>query len=305
MTERKRILLCGGIAALTALLACGCGGRKTEESTVNAVYENAAAYAAETGEEVEIPQGLGQTVGTAASAAAPDTAGTGDATGAAGNTSGADTAQGTAVPADDPRARVIAKAAELGLPEPPDIDITDWKYVLANAEHPLPEGYGPSDTEHVGSNDATVDSRIAEEILSFTGDCEDAGNPVYISSGYRSYDTQKELFDRKVEQYGEEDAAKIVLPPGTSEHQTGLCADITDEYRAVKNPEELSQTATFQWMEAHCTEYGFILRYPEDKQDITDIIYEPWHFRYVGEEAARYITENGLCLEEFVALYDV
>ena len=100
-----------------------------------------------------------------------------------------------------------------------------------------------------------------------------------------------------------EEAATIVLPPGTSEHQTGLCCDITDEYRSPKNPDELSQTETFKWLNAHCTEYGFILRYPENKQDITKVIYEPWHFRYVGKEVAEYITENDLCLEEFLELY--
>jgi len=66
----------------------------------------------------------------------------------------------------------------------------------------------------------------------------------------------------------------------------------------------LANTALFQWMSAHCHEYGFIVRYPEDKQDITGIIYEPWHFRYVGIEAATYIMENGLCFEEFLALYE-
>ena len=276
-------------AALLALSAAGCGKKAEEESAETAydkVYQNAEVYAQETGTEVDIPQGLGL------SGAAKEAKDAAD-----------QEAEEAALAAADPAVRAAAKAEAMGLPAPPDIDVTDWQYVLANATHPLPEGYGPPETTHVGSSDATIDSRIADKILAFTGDCEDAGNPVYISSGYRSYSTQKELFDRKVEQYGEEDAAKIVLPPGTSEHQTGLCADITDEYRAVKNPEELSQTATFKWMEEHCAEYGFILRYPADKQEITDIIYEPWHFRYVGEEAARYITENGLCLEEFLELY--
>ena len=108
-----------------------------------------------------------------------------------------------------------------------------------------------------------------------------------------------------MEEYGYDEAATIVLPPGTSEHQTGLCCDITDVYRSPKNPDELSQTETFQWLNAHSEEYGFILRYPENKEEITDVIYEPWHFRYVGEEAARYIKENDLCLEEFLALYGV
>lgn len=107
-----------------------------------------------------------------------------------------------------------------------------------------------------------------------------------------------------MEQYGsEEEAAAIVAPPGTSEHQTGLACDITDQYYELKNS-SLEDTALFQWMSQHCQEYGFIVRYPKDKEDVTGIIYEPWHFRYVGEEAAAYIMEHGLCLEEFLALYE-
>ena len=97
-------------------------------------------------------------------------------------------------------------------------------------------------------------------------------------------------------------AARIVNRPGTSEHQLGLCADITDKFYEVKT-KELEKTALYQWMYAHCQNYGFILRYPADKQDITGVMYEPWHFRYVGKEAAAYIMGNGLCLEEFLDLY--
>ena len=97
-------------------------------------------------------------------------------------------------------------------------------------------------------------------------------------------------------------AARIVNRPGTSEHQLGLCADITDKFYEVKT-QDLEKTALYQWMYAHCQDYGFILRYPADKQDITGVMYEPWHFRYVGKEAAAYIMENGLCLEEFLDLY--
>ena len=97
-------------------------------------------------------------------------------------------------------------------------------------------------------------------------------------------------------------AARIVTRPGTSEHQLGLCADITDKFYEVKT-RDLEKTALFQWMYAHCQEYGFILRYPADKESVTGVMYEPWHFRYVGKEAAAYIMENNLCLEEFLDLY--
>ena len=138
------------------------------------------------------------------------------------------------------------------------------------------------------------------------------GLNVYLSSGYRDYNTQSYLYNRKIGQgYSAEDAARIVAPPGTSEHQTGLACDITDRYYELKDS-SLENTATYQWMSQHCHEYGFIVRYPKDKsgmttadaaESVTGIIYEPWHFRYVGVEAATYIMENGLCLEEFVELY--
>ena len=89
--------------------------------------------------------------------------------------------------------------------------------------------------------------------------------------------------------------------PGTSEHQTGLALDITDRYYEMKDA-SLANTALFQWMSAHCHEYGFIVRYPEDKQDITKIIYEPWHWRYVGVDAAKEMKASGQCLEEYLGV---
>ena len=94
----------------------------------------------------------------------------------------------------------------------------------------------------------------------------------------------------------------ITMPAGCSEHQTGLSCDITDVYREIKNS-EIENTDTYKWLLEHCAEYGFIHRFPSGKEDVTGVMYEPFHFRYVGIEAARYIEDNGLCLEEFVELY--
>lgn len=180
----------------------------------------------------------------------------------------------------------------------PDIDIDSWEYVLVNAEHSIGE-YAPELGEFEGQK---LDQRILEPMQSFVAGARAEGLSVFLSSGYRGYEEQQYLFNRKVEQYGEEQAATIVSRPGTSEHQTGLACDITDEYYELKN-ESLENTALYQWMSRHCQEYGFIVRYPKDKEEITGIIYEPWHFRYVGVEAATYMAEHNLCLEEFVALY--
>ena len=180
----------------------------------------------------------------------------------------------------------------------PDIDISSWEYVLANAEHSIGE-YTPELGEIEGQK---LDQRILEPMQQFVADARAEGLSVFLSSGYRGFEEQQYLFNRKVEQYGEEKAATIVSRPGTSEHQTGLACDITDEYYELKD-ESLENTALYQWMSKHCQEYGFIVRYPKDREEITGIIYEPWHFRYVGVEAATYMVEHNLCLEEFVALY--
>lgn len=180
----------------------------------------------------------------------------------------------------------------------PDIDITSWEFILANPWNDIGD-YTPALATLEGQQ---FDERIIDAMKAFVQGARDEGLSVVLSSGYRSYETQTYLFNRKVAQYGEEVAATIVARPGTSEHQTGLCCDITDQYYEMKD-ESLENTALYQWMSKHCQEYGFIVRFPKGKQDITGIIYEPWHFRYVGVEAATYIMENDLTLEEFLDLY--
>ena len=181
----------------------------------------------------------------------------------------------------------------------PDIDINSWEYILANSTHSI-ETYRPEVEEYEG---IYLDTRIIDAMDQFVSDTRAQGLNVVMTSGYRSYDTQMDLFQNKVDEYGDEEtAATIVARPGTSEHQTGLAADICDDYYEYMN-ESLEQTETYQWMSKHCQEYGFIVRFPKGKGDITDIIYEPWHYRYVGKEAAAFIMENNLTLEEFVELY--
>ena len=202
------------------------------------------------------------------------------------------TPEPTPVPTEDPGSNL------------PDVDLTSWEMILVNKDNPIGEDYAPPEIAELDDNGCPVDSRIADALTSFAEGARAEGLSVYLSSGYRPYSEQQYLYQTKIGQVGSaEEAAKIVTPPGTSEHQTGLCCDITDIYRNPKTT-DLENTDTFKWLLAHCQDYGFILRYPEDKQDITQVMYEPWHFRYVGVEAATYIMENNLCLEEFVALYN-
>lgn len=187
---------------------------------------------------------------------------------------------------------------KMTLAEELNIDPNDYMFILVNIDNPIGE-YEPKLAE-VKKN-RLFDERAVEYLKKFISDGREQGIPIYLSSTYRSYAIQKMLYEKKVEQYGEEEAKTIVLPPGTSEHQTGLCADITDVYREFKT-KKLENTDTFKWLYENCDKYGFILRYPKDKEDITKVIYEPWHFRYVGEAAAKYIKEHNLCLEEFLLL---
>ena len=207
------------------------------------------------------------------------------------------TAEPTVIPTSEP----TAEPTPTPTPEPelPDVDITSWEFRIANPDTNIGD-YAPelATTE----NGLYFDVRAVDALEEFMAAARAEGLSCVLVSTYRDYYTQQILYNNKVAEYGEERAKTIVAPPGTSEHQIGLAADITDRYYEYMN-ESLEDTELFQWMSAHCAEYGFIVRYPKDKEDVTGIMYEPWHFRYVGTEAAAYIMEHGLCLEEFVALY--
>lgn len=121
---------------------------------------------------------------------------------------------------------------------------------------------------------------------------------LYLKSAYRSWQTQNTMYYNRLKKYGYDDG--WVIKPGASDHQTGLGCDVVSyAWRDRGMNEQFAQTDEAQWMAEHCAEFGFVIRYPEDKVDITEINYEPWHLRYVGVPVATYIMENGLCLEEF------
>jgi len=118
-------------------------------------------------------------------------------------------------------------------------------------------------------------------------------------SGYRNYNYQEKLYNNKVERSGKEEADKFVAQPGESEHQTGLAMDVlSNEYTTLD--EGFKNTKACKWISENCYKYGFIVRYPEGKEGITGYDYEPWHIRYVGVEAAKEISENGITLEEYL-----
>ena len=189
------------------------------------------------------------------------------------------------------------------LPGDPD---GDWRLVLVNESHPLPEGFAIN-LVRIRSN-IQVDERIRDPLNRMLEAAGTEGLTIVVASAYRSVERQWELFDDKVarliaqgisETDAEAEAAKEVAWPGSSEHHLGLAVDLV-AYHNQRLDETQSATEENLWLRAHCREYGFILRYPPDKSEITGVIYEPWHFRYVGREAAEAIMEQGLCLEEYL-----
>ncbi|MGN1368567.1 MAG: M15 family metallopeptidase [Aristaeellaceae bacterium] len=138
----------------------------------------------------------------------------------------------------------------------------------------------------------------AEALVALCDAARAEGHELYLKSGYRSYYKQAVMYENRIKKYGYDDG--WVTKPGASDHQTGLGCDVVPKNWTDRGMnEDMAREPETQWMAEHCAEFGFILRYPADKEDITQINYEPWHLRYVGKEAAAYIMDNGLCLEEF------
>ena len=214
-------------------------------------------------------------------------------------------AAATAVPT------AIPTASPVPTPVLPNVDLASWELRLIDFDHPLGEDFVPESLTDVGDGQQ-MDSRVAPMFQRLAADARAAGFGVYVCSGYRDYATQHIIyFDNHVDVYmaqgmtEEEANAKARLAvnyPGTSEHQSGLCVDVL-EYAGQDMEPYIGGSGLMLWLEQHCAEYGFVIRYPNGKTDITGVEYEPWHLRYVGDEAARYIMEHGLCLEEFLDLY--
>lgn len=178
----------------------------------------------------------------------------------------------------------------------------DWKLILVNRWHPLPDDYEVTVTNL--RNGQAVDSRIYPDLQEMFDDMRAEGLMPEISSSYRTTEEQQALMDEKIDDYQAEGndretavalAEKWVAIPGTSEHELGMAVDITSEDSSVQDA-----SVIWQWLNENSWKYGFIQRYPEDKTDITGIIYESWHYRYVGQEAAQDIYEQGICLEEYL-----
>lgn len=191
---------------------------------------------------------------------------------------------------------------------PFSVDLNDWKYILVNDRHPLPISFQPELTDMEDGKQVHKNIKIALERM--IRDAEKEGFDLIVCSAYRDYETQENLVKKSMEKlmrngYHYTEAHWLtkqqIALVGTSEHHTGLAVDIVGINHQMLD-EKQADTAEAKWLEEHACEYGFILRYPKNKEDITGIFYESWHFRYVGTPAATFMKEHQLCLEEFLEL---
>lgn len=176
-----------------------------------------------------------------------------------------------------------------------------WNLILVNRDSYIPDDYQVELTEL--SNGKKVDSRIYPELQEMFNDARAQGYGLFVREGYRTQEEQQQLMDEKIEAYENEGKSKSeakklaeqwVAIPGTSEHQLGIAVDINAD--TTKS----SSDDVYNWLAENAHTYGFIKRYPSNKTDITGVINEPWHYRYVGKEAASKIYSQGNCLEEYI-----
>ncbi len=177
-----------------------------------------------------------------------------------------------------------------------------WMQLLVNSSNVIPDGYAPTELTEL-SNGQSVDKRIYPSLQSMFDDARAQGVYPVVSSGYRTAKQQQSEMDDKIQEYIDDGksedearalAATYVAQVGYSEHEAGLAIDI------VAKANKSDDDTVWAWMKEHCAEYGFILRYPEGKEGVTGMSYEPWHFRYVGVEAAQKIMGAGITLEEYL-----
>ncbi len=202
------------------------------------------------------------------------------------------------------REYVVQKSA----PESP-VPMGGWASILVNPTNYLPEDFSVSLADFEGGQ---VDERILQICLEMFEAAGEDGVALQLVDAYRSRDLQSELYEKKVDSFlakglgraeAESEAAAITARPDTSEHQTGLALDIvTPSY--TSRDKGFAETRAFQWLNANAQNYGFTLRYKKDKPDITKVIYEPWHWRFVGVQAAEDMKKTGECLEEYLGVLD-
>ena len=192
--------------------------------------------------------------------------------------------------------------------EDTDIDNEDPSItVLVNKQYSLDENYAPEDLVTVDVPTVLENPEVnqlrqeaADALKLMFDNAEESDIYLHGRSGYRSYQTQVQLFQNYSAKHGEEAANRYSAKPGQSEHQTGLVMDVTSESVEYQLTESFGETEEGKWLSEHAHEFGFIIRYPKDAEDVTGYIYEPWHIRFLGVDMATKVYESGLTYEEYL-----
>lgn len=216
---------------------------------------------------------------------------------------------GTLKEQEEEAVAVLAQADGEELLEIPfEVNLDDWNYILVNELHPLSRDFEPQIVKTYDGQ--RVDERIKEALETMIDDAKKDGMNLLICSSYRDYKKQDSLMDKSIAKYVSRGMTyteaffktkEQIALTGASEHHTGLAVDIVGKSHQSLDSAQ-ADTKEAKWLNEHAVEYGFILRYPEDKEEQTMIYFESWHYRYVGKEAAAFMKEHNLCLEEFVEL---
>lgn len=310
----RALALAALVAALPACAHAAAADARISAEPVNAfdlitgAYELPdTAYVAPTALPTATPTAIPTAAPTATPTAAPTAAPTGMPEG---------TYTGAHPVAPTLPSGLIASAATANATPTPTVtplgDVSAGEFslmILVNRDNPMPEGLKPTLVD-IGGGDS-VDARCYDDLMLMLDDCRAAGLEPVICSAYRTQEYQTMLYENKIDRLIAQGfsaelapalAMTVVALPGTSEHQLGLALDIVDaSYQQLDEAQE--HTPVQRWLMDNSYRYGFILRYPNDKSAVTGIIYEPWHYRYVGRDAAQQIYDSGLCLEEFLAAH--
>ncbi len=189
--------------------------------------------------------------------------------------------------------------------DPKQTEISYNNSLLTNKFYQLSEDYEPTDLKDISNvysygENQKLRNDAYNAFIEMFNDAKKENVTLIINSSYRSYQDQKETYEKYLTWYGEDETNKLAAKPGFSEHQTGLAVDI-QTYGSNKS--NFEQTDAFKWLQDNAYKYGFILRYPKDKEYLTGYSYESWHYRYVGTEIAQYIKDNNITFDEYYAFF--
>lgn len=204
----------------------------------------------------------------------------------------------------EPVSSVISKEPEKQKKEETayDTESNDSLYRIANYDHPIDDSYVPADLVDAGVNckeGSRIRACMKDDLKNMFEAAGKDGIDLYLVSGYRSYEEQQKLFAYYAKEYGEEVARTMDAYPGVSEHMLGLSVDLGKADHEHELEDEFAETDAYRWLMQYAQEYGFILRYPENSEQINGIAFSPWSFRYVGKKMAVKITESGKTMEEY------